>query len=105
MRALLILCIFVLCRVIISYCQTTIPATTTIQQISNMPKGIYVFTAKGLNGAPDTLVDFNKDTIPPCPVCPLCPPPPKQRTTNGLIWSQINKGWQILYDDGTSSNL
>lgn len=98
--------------------QTVIPATTTVDSLSNLPKGSYRF----YTSIKKDTVDLSKDTIPKCPVCPtcpapvvcpppiicpICPPPAKQRTATGITVTvtATNKNILITYDDGTTSPL
>jgi hypothetical protein len=97
--------------------QTVIPSSTTVQQLSLMKVGAYQFTIKGIS-APDTVVDFSKDTViiirvdtvprvcpPPiiCPVCPVCPVIPPQRIA--VKFSYDGTKFTIYYNDGTTTTL
>lgn len=93
---------------------TTIPASTSIEIVGNLPKGAYKYVAT--TGTKDTVtITLDQAPVCPscpppivcpppvvCPPCPVCPPAPKQRTATSFV---INKAGQVVvtYDNGTTT--
>lgn len=75
--------------------QTVIPAITTVDSLSRLPKGSYRF----FTIAKKDTVDLSKDTIPKCPACP------RQRTVRSYRVNATTRKTTFTYDDGSTSTL